>query len=117
MFQFAFLRAEFAEVHDLAARAEGAAHADPRQACVYARLTLESVVNWLYRHEGALKDPFETTLAARIHEPTFQKLVGPPLVAKARIVKDLGNKAAHEPKPVAFNTAATCLRELFHICY
>ena len=41
----------------------------------------------------ASEDPYDDTLAARIHEPTFQKLVGPPLVAKARIVKDIGNKA------------------------
>src|SRR5262245_54549146 len=107
MSQFAFLKSGFAEVHGLAAQAEGFAASDPRAACVYARLALETIVNWLYRHEASLRNPFETTLAARLHEPTFQKLVGPPLVAKARIVKDLGNKAAHETGAIAFNHAVT----------
>jgi type I restriction enzyme R subunit len=108
---------EFAEMHSLAAQAEAIAGSDPRGACVYARLSLETIVNWLYRHDGTLKNPYETTLSARIHEPTFRKLAGEKLVAKARIVKDLGNKAAHEPKGVPLTSAVTCLRELFHISF
>ena len=64
------------------------------------------MVNWLYRSETHPQDPFETTLSARIHEATFRNLVGQPLVAKARIVKDLGNKAAHEPRAVPFADAS-----------
>src|SRR5262245_20039776 len=117
MSQFSFLKAEFADVHTLAAQAESIAHSDPRAACVYARLALETVVNWLYRYDGTLKLPYERTLAARIYEPTFRAAVGEPIVAKARIVKDLGNTAAHEPKAIPFAKAATALRELFHIAY
>ncbi|MGD0185232.1 MAG: DEAD/DEAH box helicase family protein [Roseiarcus sp.] len=117
MSQFAFLSAEFHEAHEHAARAESLAHADPRAACFYARFGLEVMVKWLYRHDASLKDPFETTLSAHIHEPTFQKLVGQALAAKARIVKDLGNSAVHDAKPVPFTQAATALRELFHISY
>ncbi len=117
MSQFAFLQPEFGEVHEHAVRAESLAHADPRAACFYARLSLEVAVKWLYRHDGTLKDPFETTLSARIHEPTFKKLAGDKLVAKARIIKDLGNKAVHETKAVPFPQAVTALRELFHFSY
>jgi len=117
MSQFAFLSADFIEAHEHALRAESLAHADPRAACFYARFALEVVVKWLYRHDQSLKDPFETTLSAHIHEPTFQKLVGQPLVAKARIIKDFGNSAVHDAKPVSFSQAATSLRELFHVAY
>ena len=117
MSQFAFLKPEFTDVHRLAVRAEEMAHSDPRGACVYARIALEAMVEWLYRHDGSLKDPYDTTLAARIHEPTFRKLAGPGLVAKARIVKDLGNRAAHEPRAIAPANAVTSLRELFHLSY
>ena len=117
MTHFSFLQGEFPEIHGLVSHAETIARNDPRGACVYARLALETLVNWLYRHDGALKDPYETTLSARIHEATFRALVGPPIVTKARIVKDLGNRAAHEPKPVTFVNAATSLREFFHISY
>lgn len=117
MSQFEFLKAEFGDVHALAVQAESIARIDPRGACVYSRLALETVVNWLYRSDSTLRDPFETTLSARIHEATFRALVGQPVVTKARIVKDLGNKAAHEPKAIPFASAATTLRELFHISY
>ncbi len=117
MSQFAFLAPEFPAVHERATRAESLAHGDPRAACFYARLALEGMVQWLYRHEASLRDPYDTTLAARIHEPTFQKLVSSPLVAKARIVKDLGNAAVHEARTVPHERAVTALRELFHLSY
>jgi type I restriction enzyme, R subunit len=74
-------------------------------------------VKWLYARDSTLRDPFETTLAARIHEPTFQKLVGPAIVTKARIIKDLGNVAVHETRQVAPDKAVTAVRELFHVAY
>jgi type I restriction enzyme R subunit len=114
--QFGFLKAEFGEVHDLAVRAEGMARTDARGACVYARIALESIVDWLYRHES-LRSPYETTLSARIHEATFQKLVGVALVAKARVVKDLGNRAAHEARAVPGADGLAAVRELFHLSY
>lgn len=117
MSQFAFLRAEFAELHAHAARAESLALADPRAACFYARLALEVMVGWLYRHERGLRDPYETTLSARLHEPSFKALAGDRIVAKARIVKDLGNIAVHETRAVAPANAVTALRELFHLGY
>jgi type I restriction enzyme R subunit len=118
MSQFAFLSAEFPEVHSLAARAEGMARTDPRGACFYARLSLETIVGWLYRHEKSLRSPYEDTLAARIHEATFRNLIGPALLAKAKVVKDLGNKAAHEgARAVPPGDGVAAVRELFHLCY
>jgi type I restriction enzyme R subunit len=117
MSQFTFLSSEFADVYSLAVQAESHARTDARAASVYARLALETIVNWLYRFERSLKDPYERTLAARIHEATFQKLVGPPLVAKARLIKDLGNRAAHEARAVPAADAVSAVRELFHVSY
>jgi type I restriction enzyme, R subunit len=117
MSQFEFLSAEFNEVHQFAVQAELSVHADPRASCFYARLALETAVKWLYRHDGSLKDPYETTLSAHIHEPTFKNLLGDKLVAKARVIKELGNNAAHERKAVPFQKSSTSLRELFHFSY
>lgn len=118
MSQFAFLAAEFPEVHALASRAEGMARTDARGACFYARLSLETLVGWLYRHERGLRSPYENSLSARIHEATFQALVGPAIVAKARLVKDLGNRAAHEGgRAVPASDGIAAVRELFHLAY
>jgi type I restriction enzyme R subunit len=44
-------------------QAENHARTDARAACFYARLALETIVNWLYRAERSLRDPYERTLA------------------------------------------------------
>lgn len=115
--QFGFLAAEFGDVHALATRAESMARTDARGACFYARLSLETIVGWLYDHDASLRSPYETTLSARIHEATFQKLVGVALVTKARVIKDLGNKAAHEAKTIPIADGVAAVRELFHLSY
>lgn len=116
MSQFAFLKAEFPDIFAHAARAENLAQSDPRAAAFYARLALETAVLWLFRHDRALKDPFEPTLAAHLAEPSFKALVGQTVAVKARFIKDTGNQAVHG-KTVSPAQAATCLRELFHVAY
>ena len=59
----------------------------------------------------------DDALSALIFEPTFRKLVGNGLVTKAKIIKDLGNRAVHDTRKVAPQAAATSLRELFHFSY
>ncbi|MGN6209457.1 DEAD/DEAH box helicase family protein [Asticcacaulis sp.] len=117
MSQFAFLAPEFAAVHDHARKAEAAALNDPRAACFYGRLALETAIKWLYDHDRTLRKPYEETLAALIHEPSFRALAGDGLVTKAKLIKDLGNRAVHDTRPVNGQSAITVLRELFHVSY
>lgn len=117
MSQFAFLQPEFAEVHGMARKAETLALSDPRGSCFHARLALESAVKWMYANDRSLRSPYDTALSALIHEASFRATVGDGLVAKARLIKDLGNKAVHETRPVPAQNAITCVRELFHVCY
>jgi len=117
MSQFGFLQADFPEVFEHVEKAEGAALSDPRAACFYARLALEVAVKWMYHNDGTLKSPYDTTLSALIHEPTFRRVAGNAIITKAKIVKDLGNIAVHETRAVAPARAVTSLRELFHISY
>ncbi|WP_244500454.1 DEAD/DEAH box helicase family protein [Methyloceanibacter methanicus] len=117
MSQFSFLQSDFSPVFDHARKAEVAALNDPRAACFYARLALETAVKWMYAHDAALRQPYNDTLSALIHEGSFRALVGSALVTKARIIKDLGNRAVHDTRPVAAQAATTTLRELFHFSY
>lgn len=117
MTQFAFLAADFAELHDLARRAETAALSDPRGACFYARLTLETALRWLYRVEPALKTPYDDSLSALIHEPSFERLAGAAIVTKAKFVKDQGNRAVHDARAPTTGAATGAVRELFHVTY
>ncbi|MFO0852696.1 MAG: DEAD/DEAH box helicase family protein [Gemmataceae bacterium] len=117
MSHFAFLRAEWPAVHEAAARAEAAALPDPRTACFYARRALELLVHWAYKHDPALRLPYQDTLSALIHEPTFKAVAGDAVFAKARVVTRLGNEAVHSHRPIHQFDAQTAVRELFHVGY
>lgn len=117
MTQFAFLQAEFPEVFALARKAELSATTDARGACFHARLALEAAVKWMYAHDPSLRSPYDTALSSLIHEGAFRALVGNALVTKARIIKDYGNAAVHEPRAVPPGNAIIVVRELFHFSY
>jgi type I restriction enzyme, R subunit len=117
MSNFAFLQAEWPEVYESATKAEALAIPDARTACFYARRALELTVHWLYQHDGALHLPYQDTLSALLYEPSFKNTVGAAVHAKARIVKDLGNRAVHTSKLVSPYDAQVAVRELFHVLF
>ncbi|PJI95366.1 type I restriction enzyme R subunit [Acidovorax sp. 69] len=118
---FAFLQPDWPDLLAEARRAEGAAHADPRTACFYARRTLELAVAWLYQAEGGrggcLRMPYKADLSAFLFEPSFQQLVGNAVHAKMDVIRRLGNQAVHHTRPVPPQDALAALRELFHVAF
>jgi len=114
---FQWPKAEWPDLFESASKAEALAFADARTACFYSRRTLEQAVHWLYKHDPALKLPYQEHLSALIHEPTFRDAVGPAVFAKARVLKELGNLAVHSHKPVRQLDAITATRELSHFCF
>jgi type I restriction enzyme R subunit len=117
MSQFAFLRHEWPAVFDAAARAESAVNFDPRTACFYARRALELAVSWAYKHDAALRLPYQDNLSALIHEPSFKQTVGEAVFNKARVINTLGNRAVHGHRAIPTDDALQAVRELFHVCY
>jgi type I restriction enzyme R subunit len=115
--QFDFVRAQWPDVLDAAVRAENAARPDPRTSCFYARRALELAVVWIYKHDPAVTLPYQEQLSALIHDPTFKQTVGPALFAKARLIKDLGNLAAHSPKPLQEKDSLRATEDLFHFLF
>lgn len=73
---FQFLEAEWPLLFEAAIKAESMANTDARTSCFYARRTLEMAVAWLYKHDHALRLPYQDHLSALIHEPSFHKVVG-----------------------------------------
>ncbi len=117
MSQFAFLRHEWEAVFAAAAKAEAAVHPDPRTACFYARRALELAVAWAYKHDAALKLPYQDNLSALIHEPTFKTAAGEAVFSKAKVINTLGNRAVHGHREVPYADALVAVRELFHVTY
>lgn len=117
MTQFAYLQREWPTVFGAASKAAGAVHADPRTACFYARRALELAVDWAYKHDPALRLPYQDNLSALIHDPTFKQTAGEAVFNKARVIVTLGNRAVHSHRPVPEADALAAVRELFHVCY
>jgi type I restriction enzyme R subunit len=117
MSQFGFLQPEWPDIFEAAARAESLTLSDPRASAFYARRTLELVMAWLYKADARLKLPYQENLAALIHEPSFRTNAGQAIFAKARYLKDAGNKAVHSEKLFSETEARTALGELFHLCF
>ena len=115
MSNFSFLQKEFFAIHDSASKAEGYLNTDARAACWYARMTLEQIVDWLYRYDNNFKC-YETSLGARVHEPSFRDNVGESIFTKATVVIGIGNRAAHA-KATKKTDAVTAIQELFHVAY
>src|SRR5690554_4438188 len=117
MTHFTFLRREWPEVFESAARAEAAAYADPRTSCFYARRTLELAVSWAFKHDAGLRLPYQDNLSALIHDPTFKETAGEAVFSKARVINTLGNRAVHSHRAVPEADAIAAVRELFHFTY
>jgi type I restriction enzyme, R subunit len=117
MSNFAFLQSDWPQLFAEDQKAEALVVPDPRTACFYARRALELAVTWLYKSDSALKLPYQDNLSALIHEPSFKATVGQKIFIKAKLIKDLGNLAAHSHKPLQQLDSMTAVRELFHICF
>lgn len=117
MSQFIFLHGEWPAVFEAASKTEAAVHSDPRTACFYARRTLELAVDWAYKHDAALRLPYQDNLSALIHDPSFKQVAGEAVFSKARVINTLGNRAVHSHRPVPEADALAAVRELFHVAY
>jgi type I restriction enzyme R subunit len=117
MTNFAFLPDNFRDIASSAKQAEGHILGDPRAACFHTRFSLEAIVHWLYRHESSLRMPYDNSLGALLHEPSFQNLLPQAVFQKARVIQKVGNQAVHNPRPIRGEDALQVVKELHHICY
>ncbi len=117
MSNFHFLADEWPNVFDATSRAEQSARSDPRAACFYARRALELALHWAFKHDPALKVPYQDNVSALLHEPTFKKTAGEAVFNKAKVIVTLGNRAVHTHRAIPEADALVALRELFHVAY
>ena len=118
MSQFAFLRAEFSEAHEHAARAESSC------LCRSARSLLLRAVRTGGHRQVALPQRSEPEgpgprrrcrpkSTSRAFSSSLVRALSPRRVSSRAI----GNNAVHDARAVPFAQAVTSLRELFHIAY
>jgi type I restriction enzyme R subunit len=117
MSNFAFMPAGLIDIASAAMKAESYIYGDTRAACFHARFALETIVHWLYRHDNALRMPYDERLSALLHETTFQNLLPEVVFQKARVIQKVGNLAVHSARKVSREEALGVVRELHHFCY
>lgn len=117
MSNFTFLQSEWSILFEAASKAEKMVNTDARTACFYARRTLELAIDWLYKHEAALRLPYQDNLNALIHEPSFRATVGDAVFTKAKVIKEVGNLAVHSIRAILRADAIKVTNELFHVCF
>jgi type I restriction enzyme R subunit len=117
MSNFGFLPLIFREIAEPARLAESRITSDPRAACYHARVALEALVHWLYRHDTSLRMPYDEALGALLHEPSFQNGLPAHVFQKARVIQRQGELAIHTGRPVRPFDALQAVKELHHLCY
>ena len=98
---FAFLQPEWPRCLRGGSKAEALVIPDPRTACFYARRALELAVDWLYKHDTALKLPYQDNLSALHPRADLQsRQSGEAVFSKARLINTLGNRAVHSHRAI-----------------
>ena len=114
---FGFLGDRYPALFKHATQAESLVYSAPRASCFYARFTLEQAVHWLYANDPYLQFPYDTNLAALIHEQTFKDNLKPGLFQKIRSIHKVGNLAVHDATSIGDRDALQLVEELFHLLY
>lgn len=95
--------------------AEQKVFTEPRTSLMYARLALETAINWMYNHDEELEKPQETSLSGLMFEPSFKEQINEKLYRELHLIRKLGNFAAHGKK-VSERDALTSIDHLYYFC-
>jgi type I restriction enzyme R subunit len=112
---FSFLQQNWNAVYQAAAEAERHARVAPVTSAMYSRQSLELLIHWLYENDEDLKSPHSTTLAARMHEPSFRRILPPSLYKDLDYIRIAGNAAVHGGNANA-TAAMAALQYLHRFC-
>lgn len=114
---FAFLKNEWPDIYETAAKAENLANTDPGTTCFHARRALELAVDWIYKYDQELAPPLDDNLSTKIFATDFRNNTPPPVFGKIDYIRRIGNKAVHTQKVISTVDALQSVRELFHVLY
>ena len=116
MSNFSFLQnnKDFSLFAAPAAAAEQILHIDPAACVLNCRRAMECAVKWMYSVDGELVKPYDDRLVALMDNETFRDIVGPDLWERMKLIRVLGNSAAHTGKKITEEQAMLCLENLYY---
>ncbi|MBQ8539255.1 MAG: DEAD/DEAH box helicase family protein [Ruminococcus sp.] len=115
MTNFDFLKKDkqFESFSDVAVSAEKVLHIDPALCVINCRRAMEFAVKWMYSVDGSLTTPWQDNLAALMSSEEFRDIVGNDVWNRMKIIRVIGNNAAHRSKKITEEEATLCLENLF----
>ncbi len=114
MSNFSFIQHEFPDLYQDAVEAEALALISPKASSILSRSALEVTVRWLFENDSDLKQPWDNTLNALIHEHSFRQLIDPTMFRELDLIRRIGNSAAHG-KQITPHESLIALKNLFRI--
>ena len=112
-FDFLLSDADFAPFAQAAVAAEKIYQIDPAACILSCRRAMEAAVKWMYSVDGSLALAGDDRLAALMDSGDFRGIVGEDVWKRMKLVRVLGNQAAHGGKKLTQEQAAVCLENLY----
>lgn len=114
---FYFLRERFEDYYNLAREAEVNVMTKPRTSVIYARLTVEELIKWIYQFDPTLSTITleKTTLEGMMYTPAFKTLIANAgnLIDGLTLIRKSGNTAIHNKTDVSMRYAHSAIQNLF----
>lgn len=114
---FYFLKERFEDYYNLAREAEANVMTKPRTSVIYARLTLEEFIKWIYRFDPSLSSITleKTTLEGMMYAPGFKTLLANAsnLIDGLTFIRKSGNSAVHSKTDISMRYAHSSIQNLF----
>lgn len=110
---FWFLKNEWSGFFKNAREAEKNTFTAPRISAFYNRLTVESLVRWLYDHDSDLDLPYQHNLSVLMYESSFRNIIPPTMLRNLTYIRKLGNAAAHHKNSPSPEESYAAIRYLY----
>ncbi len=112
-FDFLTTDPQFHSFAEIAVAAERIYHIEPSACVVNCRRAMEIAVKWMYSVDGSLVMPYDDRLVSLMGSEDFRDIVGLDIWRRMKLIRDLGNNAAHSGKKLTQEAALHCLENLY----
>lgn len=112
-FSFLLLDQDFEVFAVPAMAAEQILHIDPAACVLNCRRAMEFAVKWMYSVDQQLVTPYDTRLVSLMDNGEFRDIVGPDIWERMKLIRKLGNHAAHTAKQITEEQATLCVENLY----
>ena len=116
MTNFDFLKSDsqFATFCDVAISAEKILNIDVEASVINCRRAMEFAVKWMYSVDAGLEMPYDDRLQSLTDNEDFRDIIGEDLWQRLKLIRIVGNNAAHGGRKISMEQAKLCIENLYY---